>query len=214
MAEGTYHEVQQGESAMTLAAANGLMLSTVWDHPNNSELKNLRKDPYILKPGDKIFIPALNTNEESGGTEQTHKFQVKSQKTKLKLVLKENDKALAHLRYKLKIGTKIIDGRTKGDGSLEEDVPVTATEAELKVCPGEKNERIYKIRLSSLDPITEISGVQARLKNLGFPIDEVTNQLDEDTKEAIKQFQEKHSLSVSGEPDSQTQNKLKEIYGC
>ncbi len=214
MAEGRYHEVQQGESAMMLAAANGLLMSTLWDHPNNAELKKLRKDPHILKPGDRIFIPALAVNEEDGATEQTHRFEIRSQKTKLKLVLKENDKALAHLKYKLKIGTKVIDGRTKGDGSIEEDVPITATQAELRVSPGEEGERFYIIQLASLDPITEISGVQARLKNMGFPITSLSDQLDDETREALRQFQEKYSLNVTGEPDASTQNKIKEVYGC
>lgn len=214
MDNGSYQEVQQGESAMTIAAKHGLEVATLWDHPNNAELKNKRKDPNVLNPGDRIFVPGITGNEVEVANEQTHTFEVKSLKTKLKLVLEENDKKLSHVKYLLKVDNTRIEGRTKGDGSLEHPVPVMATSAELVLDPGGPKERIYAIQLASLDPAEEVSGAQQRLKNLGFAVESVTNQLDEATAAALKDFQKKHSLSESGRLDSATVDKLKQVYGC
>ena len=76
------------------------------------------------------------------------------------------------------------------------------------------NQRIYSLKLGGLDPVTEISGAQGRLKNLGYMIPAIDGQLGPETVEALHQFQQANGLDVTGALDDATQAKLKEAHGC
>jgi peptidoglycan hydrolase-like protein with peptidoglycan-binding domain len=69
------------------------------------------------------------------------------------------------------------------------------------------------LQLGSLNPISEVSGLKARLANLGYyrgPIDE---NLDPDTQRAISAFQAKQGLPVTGVADNATQAQLQKNHG-
>jgi peptidoglycan hydrolase-like protein with peptidoglycan-binding domain len=60
----------------------------------------------------------------------------------------------------------------------------------------------------------EVTGVQARLANLGFspgPVDGIQGEL---TAGAIRRFQRAYGLTVDGIAGPQTRAKLKEVHGC
>jgi peptidoglycan hydrolase-like protein with peptidoglycan-binding domain len=71
----------------------------------------------------------------------------------------------------------------------------------------------YALNIGKLDPVTEIAGVQERLKNLGYLGDAADGVLTENTKAALRAFQEKHHLEADGEITEQTRNKLAELHG-
>ncbi|MFH1075402.1 MAG: hypothetical protein V1753_00935 [Pseudomonadota bacterium] len=50
--------VKQGDCIESIAFKHGLFWETVWNHPNNQQLKQERKNPNILLAGDKVFVPA------------------------------------------------------------------------------------------------------------------------------------------------------------
>ena len=177
---GKFYQIRQGDSAESLAAENGLLLETVWNHPENKELKELRKDPHILYPGDQLFVPDIQLKEVSAVTEITHIFVLEIPLSKLRVVILHNDLPAANERYVLQIEGTSLDGRTKSDGSVEKSISPTAKKARLILSPGE-NERILDLQLGGLDPITETSGVQGRLYNLGFPIRHIDNQMSKET---------------------------------
>ena len=77
---------------------------------------------------------------------------------------------------------------------------------------GEQEE--YSFDLGYVDPLAEINGVQARLNNLGFDCGPVDGVLNDQTREAIQGFQQKHNLKVTGEMDRPTLDKLEKVYGC
>lgn len=60
------------------------------------------------------------------------------------------------------------------------------------------------------------TGVQARLRNLGFDCGDVDGDLGPDTTAALKRFQSKvmKQDSPSGEADANTCGKLREEHGC
>src|SRR3954471_8350258 len=96
-------KVGEGESTNSLAKENGFFWKTIWDHPENAQLKSLRKDPNVLFADDDIFIPDLQTKHYDKPTEQRHRFRRKGEPCKLKLQLLKNGKPRANEAYVLNI---------------------------------------------------------------------------------------------------------------
>jgi N-acetylmuramoyl-L-alanine amidase len=205
------HVVQQGESIRSITAAAGLHWETVWNHPKNQQLRWARKDPNVLLPGDRVFVPDLEIREESGQTEQRHKFRVKGTRVMLDLVLKDQDKPRADEHYTLTLddGTT-FSGTTDGNGGIRRRIPVRAKSGVLIVGPTDDR---YELKLSHIDPIDALSGVQGRLNNLGFWCGEPDGTMNSRTQAAIQSFQKKHGLEISGQVDQATRDKLKQEYG-
>jgi len=204
--------VKQGDCVSSIAAEHGLLPDKIWNHPANAELKRKRENRNILFEGDILVIPDIEVREEMRPTDQRHKFRRKGAPEKLKIVLlDERDLPRKGLRYVLNVDGKFREGYTKNDGSLEEPIDPAAKLANLSVFDGEITEE-HELKLGYLDPLTEASGVQMRLSNLGFECP-VSGQMDEATAQAIIEFQEERGLKVTGEMDDSTRNKLKEVYG-
>ena len=79
--------IRAGQCLTSIADARGLFWQTIWNHAGNAELKRLRKDPNILKPGDVVFVPDRQRKQEAGATEQRHRFRLKGVPVKLRLRL-------------------------------------------------------------------------------------------------------------------------------
>ena len=58
------------------------------------------------------------------------------------------------------------------------------------------------------------SGVQGRLSNLGYDCGDEHGELGPVTRSALRAFQETYEMTVNGEADSATREKLQEKYGC
>ena len=82
----TNYTVREGDCMDSIACSHGFFPDTIWAHPDNSELKRLRKDANILQPGDVVVIPDLEEGEETGATEEKHRFRRKGVPAKLRLV--------------------------------------------------------------------------------------------------------------------------------
>ena len=75
---GKTHIVKQGESVAGIAKKYGFSnWLTIYNHADNAELKQKRPNPNVLYPGDKVVIPEKTVKEESGATEQRHRFRFK-----------------------------------------------------------------------------------------------------------------------------------------
>jgi peptidoglycan hydrolase-like protein with peptidoglycan-binding domain len=59
-----------------------------------------------------------------------------------------------------------------------------------------------------------ISGVQARLNNLGYGAGPCDGVLGQRTRAALRLFQEDQEIDVTGEPDRATLDELEQAYGC
>lgn len=206
------YKIKQGDCLSSIAQRYGLKWEKVWNHPKNSNLKEKRKNPNVLYPGDMLFIPEKEEKQESGATEQKHRFKVKGVPSKLILVLKdEEDKPRANVSYTLEIDGQLFSDKTDGSGKLEHSIPPNAKKGKLTIEGGPEE---YSLQLGNIDPITEITGIQARLNNLGFYLGPVDGKMNPDTTEAIKFFQTEHGLKVNGETDQATRDKLLKEHGC
>jgi N-acetylmuramoyl-L-alanine amidase len=204
------HEVKQGDCINSIGFQYGFFPKTLWNHPDNAELKTLRKDPNVLKQGDVVHIPDKNQKEELCGTEKLHKFKRRGVPSKFNLRLLFDDKPRSNEDYVLEIDGKMIKGKTDGDGWIRQRISPDAKEGKLKLKDGKE---VYPLNLGHLDPVDEVEGVQGRLANLGYYGDEVNGDMNEETTEAIRKFQKDMGLEVSGEIDKALRDKLRSEFG-
>jgi len=213
-----YHKVKQGEDIKKILKGPkyGMMrISKVLNDPKNAHLfkdQDKERDAAILNPGDEFFIPEKELGEESGQTDQRHRFRLKRQR-KLILIIKNADgEPFSYEDYKLKIdgeGDDWIEGTTDGEGRLEQNIALDSEEGELHIAG-----HVWPISVAHLDPITTVSGVQARLNNLGFNAGPVDGKNGPKTKAAVKRFQKSRDITVDGIVGPQTRKHLKDAYGC
>ena len=71
----------------------------------------------------------------------------------------------------------------------------------------------YVLVLGDQDPITEITGVQKRLGNLGYYMGQADGSLNEELEQAICDFQEANGLKATGKLDDSLRDKLQEVCG-
>jgi hypothetical protein len=68
--------VEPGDCIASISFANGHIWQTLWNDSGNAELKQKRKSPYLLVPGDRVTIPPIRLKQEPGATEQLHQFKL------------------------------------------------------------------------------------------------------------------------------------------
>ncbi|MGK3963819.1 peptidoglycan-binding protein [Sorangium sp. So ce118] len=121
------------------------------------------------------------------------------------------DEPRAGVAYVLEIEGASIRGETDSDGRIACDIPPNARTARLILEPETPRETILPLALGHLDPLEEVSGVKQRLANLTFGCGEGDDETPE-LAAALRAFQEKHGLSVTGEVDQATRDKLREVH--
>jgi len=214
--EGTgEYTVKQGEDIESIAYRNGLFWQTVWQDPGNDELRNHRRHPNALLPGDKVHIPKKRIQQVSASTDAKSRFRLKGVPSKLHLVLLDADEQpRANLEYRLSIDGELADGKTSAAGEIIETIAPDAQVCMLTVGQTETGtEEEYEVDLGYMDPVETLSGVQGRLNNLGFECGEPDGQLSPQTTAAIRAFQKTHSLSETGELNAAVCDKLVKTHG-
>jgi hypothetical protein len=211
--EGTRYTVDQGDSVASLSFEHGLFWETVWKHPENADLRKRRGERNILLPGDTIFIPGRRLNHCSCATEKRHTFVKRGVPEKLNIrFLDIEGMPIANEPCVLKIDGRLVPCQLDGDGWLRTTVPPDARTGEIKI--GSKGEYgVFQIAVGHLDPITELTGIQARLAHLGYFEGALDGELSDELKQAVLKFRENNKLEESMEIDDEFRNKLKEIHG-
>jgi N-acetylmuramoyl-L-alanine amidase len=189
-----YHSVTQGEHLSAIAAKYGFgNYLTIWNDPNNEELKEKRKNPHVVYPGDRVYIPDRQEKWQQCLSEQRHVFCVTTQPLVLRIVLHDFDNApIAKAACELEVGGNKFLLRTNEKGLISEKIPRTAAEGRLSV-PSLGID--IRIRIGDLDPAMEDSGWRARLVNLGYYSGSVN---DDD----VEQFRNAHR-GVSVRPQAE-----------
>jgi Putative peptidoglycan binding domain/LysM domain len=202
--------VQPGDCLSQIAGNFGFHWKTLWDLPENAKLKQKRKDPNVLLPGDRLYVPNLRVKHHDAATDKQHQFMLTGSPARLRLRFIDDGDPIAGEPYVLNIDGDLRDGTLDASGKLDVSIPPTAKSARLTI----GNDEPIMIQLGAVDPITTVSGIQGRLNNLGFNPGPIDSKMGPRTCHAIQRFQDRNSLNVTGKPDDATRAKLLEIHGC
>ena len=216
-------EVKDGECILSIADENGFFWGTLWEHPENYELRKERQDPNTLLPGDNVFIPDLRPKQVSSQTGKVHRFRKKGIPARFRVQLFDGYVYRTNEEFEITIGEETITGVTDDEGRVDVAVPAGSTTGTLYVGP-DRDE--FQLQIGHLAPVTEPAGIKTRLQNLGFDCGEGEGEgggegggegegeaeLDPDTSLALAEFQEQFGLEMTGEPDQATRDKLVELH--
>jgi hypothetical protein len=217
-----YHTVAQGEYLSGIAKHYGFSsYKAIWDHTENASLKKKRQNPNVIFPGDRLFIPEKREKQETRATGKTHRFVLKAEKLKLRLVLEDlYEKPIGNAQCELRVENEVFRLVTDGKGKFEKDIApgVHSAVLILKDPQSPLSEVIIPIKIGHMDPVDEESGQKARLNNLGYLAGPLDGKQEEEKTwvflSAVEEFQCDHDLAVDGKCGPATQAKLKQVHGC
>ncbi len=202
------HEVQQGDCIASIALQYGFFPDTIWNHSANDDLRSRRKSMHVLMPGDVVVVPDLDPGSVTVPVEKKHRFRRKGVPEKLRVqFFDDDDDPIADTTAVVDIDGAVQRLKTDGQGVIDIPIPPGSRNAHItfESADPEIAQRAYDFELGGIDPITEESGVRHRLENLGMLTD------DTPMDEALKAFQQRYDLTVTGEVDEATRSKLAEL---
>jgi hypothetical protein len=204
--------VKEGECVSSIAFTHGHFWETIWNHPDNAEIKKARENPNVLLAGDRLTVPPIEQKYEEGVTEKRHRFRRWGEPARLRLRFLLDGDPRSGEHYLIDIdGLKLITGELDQDGCLDVGIYGGAKLAQVKI--GEPDHQdIYELTLGGTDPETELSGLQQRLTNLGYGC-YPEKVLGEGTRAALRAFQSDNGLLVTGEYDVDTRKALLSAHG-
>jgi hypothetical protein len=213
------HVVRQGEYLSQIAHRHGVAPSAIWDHEKNQALKDARMSGEILLPGDVLWVPVVTPKKHDVARGASNEYKTTIPRNQIRVVLKDGDEPLKNERYVITgLGDEPLEGSTDGDGLLAFDAPFSTTEVTVTLI--DKRSR-HTIRIGHLDPIETASGVRQRLEHLGcygwvfdwVPEHMVPEHSEARDQHALRYFQERSKLEVTGVADDETLAALLDAHG-
>ncbi len=165
---------------------------TIYDHPDNDDLRGRRPNPNHLHPGDEVVVPDKEQRVEERSTGARHAFVVRGAPTTLRVRLR----GMHALRYRLEVGEGVYEG---AGTMVEHDIEPDEEEAMLHVwlADTEAPTITWRLALGQVDPIEEDSGAKRRLDNLGFGTSR-GQHIDEATERAAAAFEQAEGAEPIG----------------
>ncbi|MEM6990274.1 MAG: peptidoglycan-binding protein [Myxococcota bacterium] len=205
--------VQQGDCMHSIAVAHGHAWQTLWDHPANAELKEVRGDPAVLFPGDRVMIPPIRRKSVRVAIDQLHQFRREDVPFILRLRILQDGQPRADAPYRVEFPGETRRGALDGDGRLEEEVSPLWRSATLAIEDEAGDEDVYEVVIGGLNPADEVSGAQARLANLGYAPGKLDGKAGRKTQGAVRRFQRAAGLKEDGHLGDKTVAELRKLHG-
>jgi len=202
-------EAKQGDCIYSIAAKAGVLPEAIWNQPDNAALKKKGRTPSQLQPGDVVVVPERRERSVTKPVDQRHTFRRKAVPRVLRLRVMDFDVPSADAAYCMTVDGVTGEGKTDKNGWLIHPIAPNAQKASILFADGSESELL----LGQLDPVGEVSGVQARLQSLSVYLGPVDNQLSDSTREALARFQRAQGLEATGAIDDATTKKLQQLTG-
>jgi hypothetical protein len=208
------YTIATGDCLSSIARRHGFAdYRTIYDHPRNAALRAARPNPNVLFPGDVLFIPEKEPRIETRPTEQRHVFRTRVTSTRLRIRLTDRlDRPREGVEYTLSVDRLVIKKKTGADGLIDEAIPADASTARLTF-DATGATRVFA--LGGLDPLDSLTGVQQRLRNLGYDCGPVDGEYGPGTRSAVRAFQRDNPpLAADGVLGEATRSAILEKHGC
>lgn len=213
----TAHTVQPGECMATIAHRHGFHDPRhVYQHADNAALRRLRPNPDLLFPGDVVQVPDKAPKHVSAATDQRHTFVVARPQRVLRVrLLDAQGQPRAGVRVAVALdGQDQASATSNAQGVVEVPVGPQQKTATLGLPEGPRTLALAHLRPVAQTPDDGLSGLQARLANLGYLQGEPTGTCDRDTRIALSLFQLDMGLPVDALPNPATVERLVQEHGC
>jgi len=217
---GDTHRVAAGDCLTSLCFEAG------YDAPGrvlmaeeNAALRTNGRRVNMLAPGDLVRFPPIVPKWVPVQRGPTHRFRLGRQRTTtIRLELGGGPEGPWSRRpFQLLYDATTLEGMTDALGVVEVDVPIRLGRALLRIFTIDgSSDPSYELELliGHLDPVEEISGVQARLNAIGFSCGPVDGRAGKRTVTAIRDFQSVFGLRADGIADESTRAALVRVHGC
>ena len=203
------HVIQPGEGISFLCKRYGFSPDRIWNDSGNAELRNKRKDPDILLPGDVVVIPDLESRPVDRETGARHRFRRVGVPAFFRLQIWNDKKPRANEPYTLTVDGKEYQGSTDDEGALSMFVP---NDAKTGVLLLGKHKEEFQIAIGMMDPVNETIGLKKRLANMGYLDNDPDSEMNEATRQALSRFQRDAGIPVTGEPDEATLRQIERLH--
>ncbi len=195
---------------VSIAEQYGFFWETLWNHPNNKELRGRRHDPTVLLLDDEVFVPDRTPKDYVRPTGARHTFKVKNVPAKLNVrLLDEAGHPRSGLAFVLAVDGVETPGTTDGDGWVRASLTPTAIAGTLHLVATDET---FQLDLGHLDPVDTVRGAQARLAQLGAFHGAVDGETSDVFAAALRAFQTSQGLRATGELDASTQAALRAAH--
>jgi hypothetical protein len=225
---GTGDDVKPGECAYSIASAANADWRKLWLSAND-DLKDARQHPSLLLPGDKVTLPdpePKDDEEDDVDTEHVYRLKPKPKWT-LSLRFTQFGQPRKNIPFSLQVLESGDSAEPIAKGNLDEKGVLSHDGMELewtkvKVVLGEEDapESEYEFEIGAVGPPTEPRGIQARLWNLGYFHDDLSDEFTVNTENALRRFMAKNGLLAACDQDVD-EDKVKEglaqlvrAHGC
>jgi len=214
-----WHRVEH-EDIPTIALLHGINdWRTIWEHPENSELRRTRSNPLLLASGDQVFVPE-DQPDFTAGSGRHVEFRPAPPPSDLRMVMlilqDSRGNPFAQKRFQLKYSDGTMEGMTSERGEVNCFIPCTQNAPILTVFPRDGNEQLrltWPLQLGWLEPSETVVGVKGRLRNLGYKINALDDSAGEELEFAVRLFRLQHALPDSRSIDEQFRQRLVEAHG-
>jgi hypothetical protein len=173
----------------------------------NPALKRERPNPNVLNEGDSIEIPPVETKTLALASGKPHTLRVARVEVSLRIVVTDDRGAVAGRRYRLVVGDQVKEDAMPADGLIELSVPAEARDGTLEIWISDAegvDGILVPLELGALEHESSERACSDRLENLGFAT--------ADLLDAIRGFQQRRGLRITGELDPATRDKLRSSH--
>jgi hypothetical protein len=157
--------IRDGDHLLRLATSMGFDADSVWADPRNADLCEARPSMHILCPGDLLYVPQVVRKWQKVTTGAVNRYVANIPKIKIALTFTSEGEPVASEPCSIRELPELGDLTTDAQGTLRFEAPVTLHVVTVDF-PGVGV--FQTLRIGNLDPISVDSGVEQRLRNLGF----------------------------------------------
>lgn len=160
------HAYELSGSVHALAAASGMISTTLLEHGSNRELRDARTDQ-AFHPDDMFEIPEVRQIQLDVESQEAHRFEF-GERAVARLELLHRGQLVASRALNCSWSEGSSDLQSDADGRVEIPLPTGVTRVTIEFCDDQGGVVSVLLNVGGLAPIQTLSGMLNRLRNLGY----------------------------------------------